>query len=162
MFVGERATFALSNGLESHTSREKSYRYVFGLRFRFSLFRIHCCILQGVLDGFNATVFAYGCTGAGKTYTMIGRGQESHQGIMVLTLQDLFKQQKRVRESRERKPRTHGECLNASLTYWQGNAVASKQMARFTSALTYIPLLAPLLVLPPKRRQAKHKADAIL
>lgn len=52
--------------------------------------------LQGVLDGFNATVFAYGCTGAGKTYTMIGNGQEGHQGIMVLTLQDLFKQQRRV------------------------------------------------------------------
>lgn len=49
-----------------------------------------------MLDGFNATVFAYGCTGAGKTYTMIGNGQEGHQGIMVLTLQDLFKQQRRV------------------------------------------------------------------
>lgn len=51
---------------------------------------------QGVLDGFNATVFAYGCTGAGKTYTMIGSGHEGHQGIMFLTLQDLFKQQRRV------------------------------------------------------------------
>lgn len=49
-----------------------------------------------MLDGFNATVFAYGCTGAGKTYTMIGNGQESHKGIMILTLQDLFKQQRRV------------------------------------------------------------------
>lgn len=49
-----------------------------------------------MLDGFNATVFAYGCTGAGKTYTMIGSDQEGHQGIMFLTLQDLFKQQRRV------------------------------------------------------------------
>lgn len=54
------------------------------------------CYCQGVVDGYNATVFAYGCTGAGKTYTMIGNGQEGHQGIMVLTLQDLFKQQRRV------------------------------------------------------------------
>lgn len=45
-------------------------------------------------------MFAYGCTGAGKTYTMIGNDQEGHQGIMVLTLQDLFKQQYRVRLGR--------------------------------------------------------------
>lgn len=29
-------------------------------------------LVEGVLDGFNATVFAYGSTGAGKTYTMLG------------------------------------------------------------------------------------------
>ncbi|CAM9976189.1 unnamed protein product, partial [Laminaria digitata] len=57
----------------------------------------------GVLDGFNATVFAYGCTGAGKTYTMIGNDQEGHQGIMVLTLQDLFKQQYRASEAQGRR-----------------------------------------------------------
>eukprot|EP00903_Cladosiphon_okamuranus_P015604 g14408.t1 len=60
-------------------------------------------LIQGVLDGFNATVFAYGCTGAGKTYTMIGNGQEGHQGIMVLTLQDLFMQQKRASEVQGRR-----------------------------------------------------------
>ena len=27
-------------------------------------------LIDGVLQGFNATVFAYGATGAGKTYTM--------------------------------------------------------------------------------------------
>jgi kinesin family protein 18/19 len=29
-------------------------------------------LLDGVVNGFNATVFAYGATGAGKTYTMLG------------------------------------------------------------------------------------------
>ena len=29
-------------------------------------------LLQGIIDGFNATVFAYGATGSGKTYTMLG------------------------------------------------------------------------------------------
>ncbi|CAM9377804.1 unnamed protein product, partial [Discosporangium mesarthrocarpum] len=53
-------------------------------------------LIQGVLDGFNATVFAYGCTGAGKTYTMIGTAQDGHEGIMVLTLQDLFKEQEKA------------------------------------------------------------------
>ena len=46
-------------------------------------------LLAGVLEGYNATVFAYGNTGAGKTHTMIGSVEEP--GIMVLTLQDLFK-----------------------------------------------------------------------
>jgi kinesin family protein 18/19 len=46
-------------------------------------------LLAGVLEGYNATVFAYGNTGAGKTHTMIG--SVSEPGIMVLTLRDLFK-----------------------------------------------------------------------
>jgi kinesin family protein 18/19 len=44
--------------------------------------------LDGVLDGFNATVFAYGSTGAGKTYTMLGN--EDSYGIMGLTFLELF------------------------------------------------------------------------
>jgi kinesin family protein 18/19 len=45
-------------------------------------------LIYGVLNGFNATVFAYGCTGAGKTYTMLGTPESP--GIMALTLQDMF------------------------------------------------------------------------
>eukprot|EP00747_Dinoflagellata_sp_TGD_P162684 gnl/TRDRNA2_/TRDRNA2_180553_c0_seq1.p1 gnl/TRDRNA2_/TRDRNA2_180553_c0~~gnl/TRDRNA2_/TRDRNA2_180553_c0_seq1.p1 ORF type:complete len:1036 (-),score=198.18 gnl/TRDRNA2_/TRDRNA2_180553_c0_seq1:71-3178(-) len=45
-------------------------------------------LIPGVLQGFNATVFAYGATGAGKTFTMLGN--PSQPGIMMLTLQDLF------------------------------------------------------------------------
>ncbi|CAD7942064.1 unnamed protein product [Amoebophrya sp. A120] len=53
-------------------------------------------LIEGVLRGYNATVFAYGGTGAGKTHTMIGyqnegAGRPSH-GIMGLILQDLFGQ----------------------------------------------------------------------
>ena len=29
-------------------------------------------LIDGVVNGYNATVFAYGATGAGKTYTMLG------------------------------------------------------------------------------------------
>jgi len=29
-------------------------------------------LVQAVLDGFNGTIFAYGQTGTGKTYTMQG------------------------------------------------------------------------------------------
>ena len=45
-------------------------------------------LIDGVVNGYNATVFAYGATGAGKTYTMLGN--ENNPGIMPLTLRELF------------------------------------------------------------------------
>jgi kinesin family member 18/19 len=45
-------------------------------------------LIKGVLDGFNATIFAYGATGAGKTYTMMG--VQGKPGVMFLTVQNLF------------------------------------------------------------------------
>jgi len=41
------------------------------------------------MDGYNATVFAYGATGAGKTYTMLGNDEQI--GIMGLTFKELFR-----------------------------------------------------------------------
>ena len=52
----------------------------------------HCTIkklINDILNGYNATVFAYGATGAGKTYTMLGN--DDNPGIMVLTLRELFR-----------------------------------------------------------------------
>eukprot|EP00736_Rhodelphis_marinus_P012093 Rmarinus@m.19927 len=45
-------------------------------------------VIDGVLSGQNATVFAYGATGAGKTHTMLGT--DDQPGVMMLSLQDLF------------------------------------------------------------------------
>ncbi|KAK2591726.1 tubulin-dependent ATPase kip3 [Conoideocrella luteorostrata] len=45
-------------------------------------------LLDSVLDGYNATVFAYGATGCGKTHTITGTAQ--HPGIIFLTMQELF------------------------------------------------------------------------
>ncbi|KAI4456343.1 kinesin-related [Holotrichia oblita] len=45
-------------------------------------------LVKDVLNGYNATVFAYGATGAGKTHTMVG--DPSQPGIMVRALNDLF------------------------------------------------------------------------
>ncbi|XP_070616342.1 kinesin-like protein KIF19 [Erythrolamprus reginae] len=45
-------------------------------------------LIEGVISGYNATVFAYGPTGAGKTYTMLGT--DSEPGIYIRTLHDLF------------------------------------------------------------------------
>ena len=46
-------------------------------------------LLPGIIEGFNATVFAYGATGSGKTYTMLGTSKE--KGIMPRSISDLFK-----------------------------------------------------------------------
>ncbi|XP_050524915.1 kinesin-like protein KIF19 isoform X2 [Daktulosphaira vitifoliae] len=45
-------------------------------------------LVQDILVGYNATVFAYGATGSGKTHTMVGHGGET--GIMVRAISDLF------------------------------------------------------------------------
>ncbi|KAJ7499189.1 kinesin-like protein [Mycena latifolia] len=45
-------------------------------------------LLQGLLDGYNATVFAYGATGCGKTHTI--SGTETDPGVIYMTMADLF------------------------------------------------------------------------
>jgi kinesin family protein 18/19 len=45
-------------------------------------------LVSDVLMGYNATVFAYGATGSGKTHTMVGSPRQP--GIMVRALNDLF------------------------------------------------------------------------
>ena len=47
-------------------------------------------LIKDVLNGYNATVFAYGATGAGKTYTMLGN--DENPGIMPYTLKELFEE----------------------------------------------------------------------
>jgi len=51
-------------------------------------------LLDSVLDGYNATVFAYGATGAGKTFTMFG-SEVSGPGILPLTIIDMFRTMER-------------------------------------------------------------------
>ena len=45
-------------------------------------------LINKVMEGFNATIFAFGATGSGKTYTMVGNNKEN--GIMIRTINDLF------------------------------------------------------------------------
>ncbi|CCK68501.1 tubulin-dependent ATPase KIP3 KNAG_0B00520 [Huiozyma naganishii CBS 8797] len=45
-------------------------------------------LLDSVLDGFNGTVFAYGATGCGKTYTV--SGTRENPGIIFRTMEELF------------------------------------------------------------------------
>ncbi|EMD40693.1 hypothetical protein CERSUDRAFT_149007 [Gelatoporia subvermispora B] len=45
-------------------------------------------LLKNLLDGYNATIFAYGATGCGKTHTI--SGTDADPGIIYLTMADLF------------------------------------------------------------------------
>lgn len=56
-------------------------------------------LIDGIIDGFNATVFAYGATGAGKTYTMIGTPE--NPGNMYLTIKDLFEQVQKTQSEKK-------------------------------------------------------------
>uniref|UniRef100_A0A8C7GW26 Kinesin-like protein n=1 Tax=Oncorhynchus kisutch TaxID=8019 RepID=A0A8C7GW26_ONCKI len=55
-------------------------------------------ILDGVLNGFNCTVFAYGATGAGKTHTMLGSSNDP--GVMYRTMTELFSRMDQVKEEK--------------------------------------------------------------
>ncbi|KAJ3102762.1 kinesin-like protein Klp5 [Phlyctochytrium planicorne] len=46
-------------------------------------------LIDDVLDGYNATVFAYGATGCGKTFTITGT--EEDPGIIFRTMRELFR-----------------------------------------------------------------------
>ncbi|KAL3232194.1 Kinesin-like protein KIP2 [Nakaseomyces bracarensis] len=45
-------------------------------------------LIDKLIDGYNATIFAYGMTGSGKTFTM--SGTEDEQGIIPLSISYLF------------------------------------------------------------------------
>ncbi|XP_069069768.1 kinesin-like protein KIF1A isoform X2 [Pleurodeles waltl] len=47
-------------------------------------------MLQHAFEGYNVCIFAYGQTGAGKSYTMMGKQESDQQGIIPLLCEDLF------------------------------------------------------------------------
>ncbi|CAH1795258.1 unnamed protein product [Owenia fusiformis] len=85
--------------LRANRTREK--RYVFDYAFGPNTTQAEVYekttkgLIENVINGYNATVFAYGATGAGKTYTMLGR--DDNIGIMALALNDLFLEMERTK-----------------------------------------------------------------
>uniref|UniRef100_A0A3P9LP68 Kinesin-like protein n=1 Tax=Oryzias latipes TaxID=8090 RepID=A0A3P9LP68_ORYLA len=78
--------------LRANRSREKTYLFDVAFDFSASQEEVYRAttkpLIEGLISGYNATVFAYGPTGCGKTYTMLGTDKEP--GIYVRTLNDLF------------------------------------------------------------------------
>ncbi|NXM25505.1 KIF19 protein, partial [Oxyruncus cristatus] len=79
--------------LRANRSREKTF--VFDMVFDHTATQEEVYVsttkslIEGVISGYNATIFAYGPTGTGKTYTMLGT--DSEPGIYIRALDDLFK-----------------------------------------------------------------------
>ncbi|XP_077998680.1 kinesin-like protein KIF1A [Glandiceps talaboti] len=48
-------------------------------------------MLEHAFEGYNVCIFAYGQTGAGKSYTMMGRQEPDQEGIMPQLCEELFK-----------------------------------------------------------------------
>ncbi|XP_039202723.1 kinesin-like protein KIF19 isoform X1 [Crotalus tigris] len=78
--------------LRANRSREKSYLFDVAFDFAATQEMVYRAttkgLIEGIISGYNATIFAYGPTGCGKTYTMLGTDHEP--GIYVQTLNDLF------------------------------------------------------------------------
>ena len=80
------------DALRKHRSSER--RYLFDAAFgsdstQAEVYERTCQpLVKAVLEGYNACVFAYGATGGGKTYTMVGNQQDP--GCMVRALNELF------------------------------------------------------------------------
>jgi kinesin family protein 18/19 len=70
-------------------------------------------LIPGILEGYNATVFAYGATGAGKTHTMLGSDMDP--GIMVRTLADLFASINNISDSKFKVRLNYVEIYNETL-----------------------------------------------
>jgi kinesin family member 5 len=60
-------------------------------------------VVEGVLDGYNGTIFAYGQTGSGKTYTMEGSNikDKDSKGIIPRMMDSLFEGMVNASESTE-------------------------------------------------------------
>ncbi|KAM6437074.1 kinesin-like protein KIF21A isoform 4-T4 [Liasis olivaceus] len=74
-----------------------TFDYVFDIESQQEEIYLQCIekLIEGCFEGYNATVFAYGQTGAGKTYTM-GTGfdvniMEDEQGIIPRAVKHLYK-----------------------------------------------------------------------
>lgn len=83
------------DGAEAYrVNRTKEKQYAFDFAFQptatqqMVFEKTTAFLLEGVLSGYNATVFAYGPTGAGKTYSMLGTPESP--GLMLNSVSRLF------------------------------------------------------------------------
>ncbi|ODQ49292.1 hypothetical protein PICMEDRAFT_14762 [Pichia membranifaciens NRRL Y-2026] len=91
--IGRRRSVS-GRGLGNHNSRHKEHKFIFDKLFDETSTQNDIYenttkpSIEAVLDGYNSTVFAYGATGCGKTYTI--SGTRDNPGIIFLAVQELF------------------------------------------------------------------------
>ncbi|TKY86716.1 hypothetical protein EX895_004356 [Sporisorium graminicola] len=91
-----------NNPLARGARRSKDVRYAFDRVFdstasQTDVFQETCKpLLDGILNGYNASVFAYGATGCGKTHTISGTPDDP--GLIFLTMKELYN---RIQDARD-------------------------------------------------------------
>lgn len=53
-------------------------------------------LLLNVVDGFNVCIFAFGPTGTGKTFTMMGDGSMNNRGLAPWMIERIFQLSKKI------------------------------------------------------------------
>ena len=75
----EQKTFTFDNAYDGDTPQEQVYE--------------ECAknIITDVVEGYNGTIFCYGQTGTGKTFTMTGiENDQEYSGIMPRSFEDVY------------------------------------------------------------------------
>ena len=92
-----------------HRSKEQRYAFdkIFKNAVNEQIYRLRSkvsetcqALVEPVMSGFNGTVFAYGPTGTGKTYTMLGDKEKNVNGLSVLIIQDILAKMEQDQEHR--------------------------------------------------------------
>lgn len=84
--------------------RLREYRFVFDQLFDVLTTQneVYCSttrpLLDSILDGYNATVFAYGATGCGKTHTILGT--QTDPGVIFCTMKELYERIDLLRDTK--------------------------------------------------------------
>jgi len=76
---------------DKNTTHEFTYDYVFTEKSRQDTVydQVAISAVESVCNGYNSTIFAYGCSGTGKTYTMFG--QENDLGVIPRACETIFR-----------------------------------------------------------------------
>ncbi|KAJ8577309.1 hypothetical protein ON010_g1899 [Phytophthora cinnamomi] len=132
LIVGKDRAFTFDNVLGITSSQTETYRLCVAP------------LVQGFLEGYNATVLAYGQTGTGKTHTMAGsgfdaRGREKNtelQGIIPRVIKAVFKKLQQQDEGSDNQRRSehtlrveYVEIYNEELRDLLHPETTSKQLA---------------------------------
>lgn len=93
-----------TNAFPNAKPKLREYRFVFDKLFDLGASQddVYCAttrpLLDSILDGYNATVFAYGATGCGKTHTISGTPDDP--GVIFLTMKELFERIELLRDTK--------------------------------------------------------------
>jgi kinesin family protein 18/19 len=90
MKIKNNSGFTTNKVLGGVKEKQYAFDYVFGedTEQKTVFDRTTKSLVEGVVDGYDATVIAYGATGAGKTYTMLG--DQGNRGIYGYVFEEIF------------------------------------------------------------------------